>query len=31
VARFGDEAGVPTPTHHFIYAALKLDANGQGG
>jgi 2-dehydropantoate 2-reductase len=31
VARFGDEAGVPTPTHHFIYAALKLDANGQSG
>jgi 2-dehydropantoate 2-reductase len=31
VARLGDKAGVPTPTHHFIYAALKLDANGQGG
>ena len=31
VARFGDEAGVPTPTHHFIYAALKLYANGQNG
>jgi len=31
VARLGEEAGVPTPTHHFIYAALKLDANGQSG
>ena len=29
VARFGDELGVPTPTHHVIYAALKLDANGR--
>lgn len=29
VARIGDELGVPTPTHHFIYAALKLYANGQ--
>lgn len=31
VARFGDETRVPTPTHHFIYAALKLYANGQSG
>jgi 2-dehydropantoate 2-reductase len=31
VARFGDELGVPTPTHHFIYAALKLEAGGRGG
>jgi len=31
VARLGDEAGVPTPTHHFIYAALKLYADGQNG
>ena len=29
VARIGDELGVPTPVHHFIYAALKLDAGGQ--
>jgi len=29
VARLGDEAGVPTPTHHLIYAALKLYADGQ--
>ena len=29
VARIGDEVSVPTPTHHFIYAALKLYANGQ--
>lgn len=28
VARIGDELGVPTPAHHFIYAALKLWANG---
>ena len=28
VARIGDELGVPTPTHHFIYAALKLYAGG---
>jgi len=28
VARFGDELGVPTPVHHFICAALKLDAGG---
>jgi 2-dehydropantoate 2-reductase len=31
VARFGDELGVPTPTHHFIYAALKLEADGRRG
>jgi 2-dehydropantoate 2-reductase len=29
VARLGDEAGVPTPVHHVLYAALKLYANGQ--
>jgi 2-dehydropantoate 2-reductase len=29
VARFGDELGVPTPTHHAIYAALKLAAGGR--
>ena len=28
VARTGDELGVPTPIHHFIYAALKLYADG---
>ena len=28
VARAGDELGVPTPIHHFIYAALKLYAGG---
>jgi 2-dehydropantoate 2-reductase len=28
VARIGDELGVPTPIHHFIYAALKLYADG---
>jgi 2-dehydropantoate 2-reductase len=28
VARIGDELGVPTPSHHFIYAALKLYADG---
>jgi 2-dehydropantoate 2-reductase len=28
VARFGDDLGVPTPTHHFIYAALKLYVGG---
>jgi 2-dehydropantoate 2-reductase len=28
VARIGDELGVPTPVHHFIYAALKLWENG---
>jgi 2-dehydropantoate 2-reductase len=30
VARIGDELRVPTPTHHFIYAALKLYAGGSG-
>lgn len=30
VARFGDELNVPTPTHHFLYAALKLHAGGKG-
>lgn len=29
IARIGDELGVPTPTHHFIYTALKLYAGGQ--
>jgi len=29
VARFGDELGVPTPTHHAIYGALKLAADGR--
>jgi hypothetical protein len=28
VARFGDELGVPTPTH-AIYSALKLAADGR--
>ncbi|MFI4989048.1 MAG: ketopantoate reductase family protein, partial [Alphaproteobacteria bacterium] len=28
VARLGDAAGVPTPIHHFIAAALKLHALG---
>jgi len=28
VARIGDELGVPTPIHHFIYAALKRYAGG---
>jgi 2-dehydropantoate 2-reductase len=28
VARIGDELGVPTSIHHFIYAALKLYAGG---
>jgi 2-dehydropantoate 2-reductase len=28
VARIGDELGVPTPIHHFIYTALKLHAKG---
>jgi 2-dehydropantoate 2-reductase len=28
VARIGDELSVPTPIHHFIYAALKLYAGG---
>jgi 2-dehydropantoate 2-reductase len=29
VVRIGDELGVPTPAHHFIYAALKLYAGGR--
>lgn len=29
VAHFGDELGVPTPTHHAIYGALKLAAEGR--
>ena len=29
VAQFGDELGVPTPTHHAIYGALKLAAEGR--
>ncbi|MGB6535777.1 MAG: 2-dehydropantoate 2-reductase [Xanthobacteraceae bacterium] len=29
VARFGEELGVPTPTHHFLYAALKLYAGAK--
>ncbi len=28
VARTGDELGVSTPIHHFLYAALKLYADG---
>jgi 2-dehydropantoate 2-reductase len=28
VARLGDELKVPTPVHHFVYAALKLHAQG---
>jgi 2-dehydropantoate 2-reductase len=28
VARMGDELGVPMPIHHFMYAALKLYADG---
>jgi 2-dehydropantoate 2-reductase len=28
VARIGDGAGVPTPNHHFAYAALKRHAGG---
>jgi len=28
VAHFGEELGVPTPTHHAIYGALKLAADG---
>ncbi len=28
VARIGDQLGVSTPVHHFIYAALKLYAGG---
>ncbi len=29
VARLGREAGVPTPTHDIIAAALKLHAGGR--
>jgi len=29
VAQFGDEVGVPTPTHHAIYSALKFAALGR--
>jgi 2-dehydropantoate 2-reductase len=29
VAQFGDESGVPTPTHRAIYGALKLAAEGR--
>ena len=29
VAQFGDELGVPTPTHHTIYGALKVAAEGR--
>jgi len=29
VAKLGDELGVPTPANHFVYAALKLYANGR--
>jgi 2-dehydropantoate 2-reductase len=29
VARFGKELGVPTPANQFVYAALKLFANGR--
>ena len=29
VAQFGDELGVPTPTHHAIYGALKVAAEGR--
>jgi 2-dehydropantoate 2-reductase len=29
VAQFGDELSVPTPTHHAIYGALKLAAEGR--
>jgi 2-dehydropantoate 2-reductase len=28
VTRIGDELGVPTPVHHFMYAVLKLYAGG---
>jgi len=30
VAQFGDELGVPTPTHHAIYSALKVAAEAAG-
>ena len=29
VAKFGKELGVPTPANQFVYAALKLYANGR--
>ena len=29
VAHFGEELGVPTPTHHAICGALKLAAEGR--
>jgi 2-dehydropantoate 2-reductase len=29
VAKLGDELGIPTPANHFVYAALKLYANGR--
>lgn len=29
VAKFGKELGVPTPANQFVYAALKLHANGR--
>jgi 2-dehydropantoate 2-reductase len=29
VAQFGDELGVPTPTHHAVYGALKPAADGR--
>ena len=29
VARLGDELSIPTPANHFVYAALKLYANGR--
>ena len=29
VAKLGDELGIPTPANHFVYAALKLHANGR--
>jgi len=29
VAKFGRELGIPTPANQFVYAALKLHANGR--
>ena len=29
VAKLGEELGIPTPANHFVYAALKLYANGR--
>jgi 2-dehydropantoate 2-reductase len=29
VAKLGDDLGIPTPANHFVYAALKLYANGR--